>query len=393
LHHIAEAAARLHSAQDDSFALHLAGIDISSRHIQRIAAEIGGELAEQRDDKADLYRRRELPVRVASVPEVVAVEVDGGHLRTRATGCGPGVHEHKNNESKVACLVTLHSETHEQDPQPQPPESFVEPRRVQQLVQQMQGSAGELPAEEAAPTDAATPGPPDEAAKEPVDKPRRHVRTCVASMADSHSFGPMVAAEAQERGFYSSQRSAFVGDGAAYNWWIHRAFFPHFIPITDFLHVLCYIYLAAWAVAANAEHRWRIYVDWLVACWQGGVNKVIDEMRRWQEKIGVVAEGEEVDDKDPRKLLAEALTFLENNKERMDYPLYRQLGLPITSSLVESLVGEFNARLKSKQQYWNRPDGAEPILQLRAAVLSDDDRLDRFFDQRPGNPFRRSKAA
>ena len=77
----------------------------------------------------------------------------------------------------------------------------------------------------------------------------------------------------------------------------------------------------------------------------------------------------------------------------MDYPRYRQAGLPITSSLAESLVGEFNARVKSRQQYWNRPGGAEAILQLRAAVLSEDERLERYFAQRPGNPYRRRRAA
>jgi hypothetical protein len=55
-------------------------------------------------------------------------------------------------------------------------------------------------------------------------------------------------------------------------------------------------------------------------------------------------------------------------------------------------VGDFNARVKSKQKYFDRPDGAEAILQLRAAVLSGDDRLQRFFEQRPGNPRRRRKA-
>jgi hypothetical protein len=73
----------------------------------------------------------------------------------------------------------------------------------------------------------------------------------------------------------------------------------------------------------------------------------------------------------------------------MAYPRYRQEGLPITSSLVESLVGEFNARVKSRQKYWNRVEGAEGILQLRAAVLSEDGRLERYFAERPGSPYRR----
>ncbi|QEG31085.1 hypothetical protein GobsT_59060 [Gemmata obscuriglobus] len=52
-------------------------------------------------------------------------------------------------------------------------------------------------------------------------------------------------------------------------------------------------------------------------------------------------------------------------------------------------MGEINARVKSTQKHWTRPDGAESILQLRAAVLSQDDRLPRFFAERPGSSFRK----
>jgi len=75
----------------------------------------------------------------------------------------------------------------------------------------------------------------------------------------------------------------------------------------------------------------------------------------------------------------------------MDYPRYRREGLPTTSSLVESLVGEFNARVKCKQKHWTRPQGAESILQLRAALVSEDGRLSRFFAERPGNPFHKKQ--
>jgi hypothetical protein len=73
----------------------------------------------------------------------------------------------------------------------------------------------------------------------------------------------------------------------------------------------------------------------------------------------------------------------------MDYPRYRQAGLPVTSSLVESLVGEFNGRVKGKDKWWNRTQGAEAILQVRAAVLSEDSRLARYFAERPGRLYRR----
>jgi len=394
---IVEAAARLKSATDAAFALHLAGVEISSRHVQRIAQEVGDELAQLRDHKVFQQRRRELPVRVATTPEAVAVEVDGGRLRTRAAGCGPGVHDKQNKEDKVACLVTLKTAAQPTDPQPEPPESFQQPRRVQRLVRQMQGQSADKPPGQANPEEPSVWAEPEEQPAgpplSPKAAPRKQVRTCVASMATSRAFAPMVAAEARERGFYQAAKKAFLGDGAKYNWWIQRAYFPDFEPIADFLHVLCYVYLAAWAVGGDEDERWSIYLGWLRACWQGRAKTVIEELAVWQEGLGEPPKGEELDAKDPRRLVAEALSYLKNNHSRMDYPRYRQAGLPITSSLAESLVGEFNARVKSREKFWNRPDGAEAILQLRAAVLSEDDRLERYFAGRPGNPYRRRKSA
>src|SRR5437899_816301 len=87
--------------------------------------------------------RRVLAPRVPTAPAVVAVEVDGGRLRTRAAGCGPGVHAAEGKEDKIACLVTLTEVGGDADPQPEPPPSFVEPRRIQRLVQQMAGRSGD----------------------------------------------------------------------------------------------------------------------------------------------------------------------------------------------------------------------------------------------------------
>ena len=352
---------------------------------------MGDDLTRQRDALASRPRRRR-PVRVARAPELVAVEVDGGRLRTRAAGAGPGVHAAENKEDKVACLVTLTGQVHPQDPQPEPPPSFLQPRRVERLVRQMAGQAGEAPpAEQGAaaepPGDGAT-APALDPAAEPW-APRKRLRTCVASMADCHAFGRMVAAEAQQRDFYRAARRAFVADGAAYNWGLWQKHFADFEPIVDLLHVLCYVYAAAWAVGAGAAGRWGQYVAWLRACWQGRVAEVVAELQQWQGRVGQPPPGEELPAADPRRAVAEALSYLSNNASRMAYPRYRREGLPITSSLVESLVGEFNARVKSRQKYWNRPEGAEAILQLRAAVLSEDGRLERYFAERPGSPFRR----
>jgi hypothetical protein len=387
---IAQAAGRLGSFADAAFALSLAGLPISPQHVRTLAQEVGDDLAQQRDAKAARGRRR-LPVRVAQTPALVAVEVDGGRLRTRAAGAGPGVHGAENKEDKVACLVTLRGEGYAHDPQPEPPPSFLQPRRVERLVRQMAGQAGEArpgTVEATAATGPEVAAPPAAPRPEPW-APQKQLRTCVASMADSTAFGRLVAAEAQERDFYRAARRAFVADGAAYNWTLQRAHFADFEPIVDFLHVLCYVYAAAWAVRATAAERWDQYVLWLGACWRGRVHEVLAELQTWQGRVGRPPPGEELPRTDARRAVAEALTYLTHNAARMEYPRYRREGLPITSSLAESLVGEFNARVKSRQKYWTRPAGAEAMLQLRAAVLSEDGRLDRYFAERPGSPYRR----
>ena len=389
----------MHSFADAAFALGLAGLCISARHVQQLTQEVGTDLAQARDAQAQKRRRRQLSPRVASAPEVVAIEVDGGRLRTRAAKSGPGVHGVENKEDKIACLVTLTAVEHAEDPQPEPPPSLVQPRRIVRLVQQMAGQASDpsaaveaSPAEPAAepastPATAAVPDPQAE-----PWAPRRLVRTCVASMAHSRAFGPLMAAEAQSRDFYAARRRAFVADGLAYNWSIQRGYFPDFVPIVDFLHVVCYLFKAAQAVEAETE-RWPLYLRWLRLCWQGQAAAVVTQMERYQETWGRPPPGEELAPTDPRRVLAEAVSYLRNNAGRMDYPRYRREGLPTTSSLVESLVGEFNARVKGKQKFWNRPGGAEAVLQVRAALLSEDGRLERYFAERPGSPYRRRPAA
>ena len=387
---IVEAVARHGSFAQAAGSLSAAKVKISSRHVGRICLEIGTEMAQQRDSKVLLHRQQQLHVQVALVPKVVAVQVDGGRLRTRAVGCGTGVYDKQNKETKIACLVTLQSEPSKADPQPLPPPSLLLPRRIKRLVEEIHGKTIGKPEKDTQKGDTAEGGDAGRGGYEGKAAPRKLVRTCVASMAASHSFGPMVAAEAQERGFYQAQRRAFLGDGAPYNWAIQQDYFSDFEPIADFLHVLCYVYLGAYAVQSeqNEEAQWGKYVQWLKACWQGRVEEVIEELEDWQRRFGKPSDKEKVPALDPRLLVKESLTYLKNNENRMDYPRYRQQGLPCTSSLVESLVGQFNTRVKSSRKFWNRNEGSEAILQLRAAFLSEDNRLPRYFARRPGNPRR-----
>jgi hypothetical protein len=127
----------------------------------------------------------------------------------------------------------------------------------------------------------------------------------------------------------------------------------------------------------------------MTQCWQGGVADVIADMEaRLAQREPHTGPGK-LPATDPREVLRRTIGYLRNNQEHMHYPEYRKQGLPVTSSLVESLIKEINYRVKGTEKFWDNPEGAEAILQLRAAVLSDDDRLQTFVLTRPGSATRR----
>src|SRR5919201_1224098 len=121
-------------------------------------------------------------------------------------------------------------------------------------------------------------------------------------MTDGDGFGPMMAAEAQQRGFENAKRRAFVADGQAYNWAIQRGYFPDFEPIVDLLHVVCYLFRAGRATGAESD-TWPLYVRWLRSCWQGQVTVVLAELAAAQERVGRPPPDEVLARHDPRRVV------------------------------------------------------------------------------------------
>ena len=222
----------------------------------------------------------------------------------------------------------------------------------------------------------------------PADwRPKRLVRTVLSSMADSDEFGRQMKREAQGRRFFEASAQAFLGDGLPWNWSIWKKRFRAFTPILDFIHVLSYLFVAAKAVHAQPEDAWSQYLVWMTGCWRGEVAQVLEELAAWRSRLGPPPA--EAPDHDPRVILARTITYLTNNRQRMNYPAYRREGLPVTTAWMESLVKEVNHRVKGTEMFWNHPSGAEAILQVRAAALCDDGRLTNHLQTRPGCPFTR----
>ncbi|MCA9131325.1 MAG: hypothetical protein KDB22_29775 [Planctomycetales bacterium] len=352
-----------------------AGIQISARHLRNLAVEIGRELEDVRDTKAEAYFEQPLP-RVPTAPStpiaLASVSVDGGRTQTRLDGGPNGVHEPHWRETKNAVFMRMTGVQFDRDPHPELPDCFQDREYMKTRLSGLEDAGVDC----------------SEVAKSDLKswRPERLFRTCLSSLCDSDSFGRMMEAEADSRGFFAAQKRAFVGDGLQYNWTIQQRHFQDFTPILDFTHAIERTYEAARSVQADSDQAWACYVRWATACWHGRVLEMLLEMRQHQEALGLPPK--ECEEKDSRKMLAEAITYFENNVSRMDYPRYRKEGLPLTSAYMESFVKEMNYRVKGTEKFWNDGPSGEAILQLRAAKLSDDDRLRRHMRSRPGNPFR-----
>ncbi len=132
----------------------------------------------------------------------------------------------------------------------------------------------------------------------------------------------------------------------------------------------------------RGEESWTTYSRWMTMAWQGCIADVLKELVIHQQRLGLPPD--DASDDDPREQLRVTIGYLKNNRERMKYDEYRCAGVPTTSAWMESAIKEMNFRVKGTEMFWNNPQGAEAILQIRSASLCDDDRLARLLSHRPG---------
>lgn len=351
----------------------LAGIQISRQHTLRLTERVGREWQALRDWEVAEFEQGRLARTYGQRPVRAAVILDGGRAQTRAEQSPPGVRDPAWREPKYACLLTLEGQVHAQDPQPAPPKKFTDREGVPKLVRSMQRVRAEAQGREA-PVGAAR-----RRRRKKAKRARRHlVRTVVATMAAVREFGQQVAVEVHKRGLDLAEWKACVCDGQASNWTVYEQHLKRhgFVAVLDFLHLLTYLYPAAQAAGGTAEARWARYVEWMTWAWLGRRDKVLVALNAACAKAGEPAK--DTPETDPRAVLARTRTYVTNNADKMDYPRYRMKGLPISSAPVESLIKQFNKRVKGTEKFW-RPSALEAVLQVRAAQLSEDGREDRLW--------------
>ena len=257
----------------------VAGVPVSAKTIERVVHDIGGELADRRaaDPRSDQARA----LAPESPPQLAVLECDGGRIRTRQPEHGPGVHRAGEGwrEDKNSCLIRALRTTSDDDPQPDPPDCFCNPKHAAKIAET---EALSLAAPVLKKTVRRSNDDPESSDKPGAWRPQQLVRTVLSSVADSQVFGGQMAREAKRRRFFEAQAKVFLGDGLGWNWSIWKKHFGDFTPVLDFIHVLGYLFVAAKSVHTVAEDAWDQYLVWMRGCWRGDVAQVLEELRKGQ---------------------------------------------------------------------------------------------------------------
>jgi hypothetical protein len=370
----------------------LAEANISSQRIRRATERIGNERAAQSARAQADYDAMHLPARRlapegSKVPEVACVQMDGGRMQIRERGSSqdkleqPDAQDHTSGywrETKVGCLLHMTSQISSTDPTPELPAIFTDHSKMRQMCSEIKGFSS--PDEQG--TNADSEQDNRQVGNQELEKhaPQVISRSVVASIKCSSRFGLQLAAAAYQQGFHAALRKAFLCDGQSANWKVWEKWFSHYTPIVDFIHALCYVFAAATAGIGQSK-GWELYLQWAQWLWGGDVDLIIQALESEQKEIGVPAKEESTTTR--RYNVARALTYLKNQRERMNYPEYRRQGLPITSSHIESTIKQINKRVKGTEKFWDR--AAEAILHLTADHTGSSQLLAQFWAQRPAS--------
>ncbi len=162
--------------------------------------------------------------------------------------------------------------------------------------------------------------------------------------------------ETKRRGFDKAKRQVILGDGAVWIWNIAGEVFPNAIQIIDLYHAKGTISNAAkeiFGTESDFGKQWgKKRRDDLEA---GRIDTIMDKLEPFVEKC---------------KEANSCRKYLFKNRNRLNYPYFRKLGLCTSSGIVESgcrhVIG---ARVKQSGMHWT-VQGANAIIALRCSKLS-----------------------
>ena len=196
----------------------------------------------------------------------------------------------------------------------------------------------------------------------------RH-RDYVATLKSRHEFRNRVAQLHNQVAEPKKSKTIVIGDGAHWIWEMAQEQFPGSIENLDFFHLSEYVWKVAKQAYPKNEQK---QTDW--------VTTQQNLLRKSQWKT-VISHSSQLKRKKPDliKAITDLERYLINNQSRIDYQSYLKAGFMIGSGVVESSNRRVvTQRLKQAGMHWSML-GAEGVMALRAAYLSNSNRWLNFW--------------
>ena len=183
--------------------------------------------------------------------------------------------------------------------------------------------------------------------------------TYFTDICPASQFTHLFWATGVQRNAHLAHELVILGDGAEWIWNLVAENFPDAVQIVDWFHACEYLMPVAKAAFKDADKQTAWVKQAKTDLWAGHVEAVIAACEACLNPNR---------EDDPAQ---KALTYFENNKERMNYATYRNNGYQIGSGTIESAAKQIGLlRMKVPGAIWNL-DSARYVAKARAAYLSD----------------------
>jgi len=155
-----------------------------------------------------------------------------------------------------------------------------------------------------------------------------------------------------------AKRIAWIGDGAPWNWTLCNELCPNAIQVLDFMHMAQHAADCGKAVLGEQSPWLGIWTNSIVRRVEtGAIDHLLADLTDIRDSL----------QPDATKAVDNLIRYYQTNAARMNYPLYRTLGLPIGSGAVESAPRHvLQNRMKLAGQHWSLHN-AHRMAMLRSA--------------------------
>ena len=182
-----------------------------------------------------------------------------------------------------------------------------------------------------------------------------------AGLWEAKAFAKQQWAEGCRRGLEKARQIVSVNDGAPWIWLIIAMCYAPCVEIIDWWHAVQKLWEAANQLWGQGQPQTELWVQQQKdRLWAGQLLALLHQVRQ------LCPRGQPL----PEKVRA-LVSYLFNNRRRMDYASYRLAGYPVGSGSVEAAAKlVVQERMKQAGMRWSR-DGAQAMLALRSVLLSD----------------------